>query len=155
MSYTTGVRAFLAALVLALASSSFAQALWFDVGVGYRPGVTQPFDPLVKLGLRGTLPVSEYADVFLALGARGGLVIDAGAWFSLEPGLRDPVGWQAHLGVGASYTAGGLGAVGSAALSYELTRNLALFALYSHRLLLLPRASQGFEVSAGVRFALD
>jgi hypothetical protein len=149
------VRALLVTLVLALTGSSLAQALWLEVGVGYRPGVTQPFDPLVKLGLRGTLPVGEHAGAFLALGVRGGLLIDAGAWFSLEPGLRDPVGWQAHLGVGASYTAGSLGVVGSAALSYDLERNLALFALYSHRFLLLPRASQGFEVSAGVRFALD
>lgn len=142
-------------VILLLAPAGLAQSLWLETGLSYQGTESGTFNALPRFGIRGTFPLDDTAGLFVAAGLRGGLVLDAGAWFSFSPGLQDPAGFQSYAGAGLTFTAGRFGLALSAALSYTLQEDLELFLMYTHRPLLLPQVSQAFDISAGVKIALQ
>ena len=149
------MRALFVAILLGLPTVGQAHSIWLEAGVGYRSVDVETFQPAFKFGVRGTLPIHEPVSGFAALAWRGGVVVDAGVWYDPVPGLADPIGFRAHLGLGMTHHLGSWGLSGSAAMSYELTRDLRAFGMYTHRLLLLPSIDQAFDISLGLRVALE
>lgn len=132
-----------------------AQSVWLELGLAYQGRQAGTFDTLAKFGVRGVYPLSDTAGLFAAAALRRGLILDAGGWFTFPVQPEDPFGLRAHVGAGLTLTEGRFGLALSGALTYEVERNLDLFLMYTHRPLILPRLSQAFELSAGVRFNFD
>jgi hypothetical protein len=149
------MRTLFLAILLSFVPATFAQSIWLETGLSYQGTETGTYDASPKFGIRGTFPLGDTAGLFVAAGIRGGLVLDAGGWFTFPAGVQDPTGFQSYAGAGLSYTAGRFGLAVSAALSYELEQDLELFIMYTHRPLLLPRISQAFDISAGVKLTLQ
>ena len=114
-----------------------------------------------KLTLRGTYPLTDSLSIFSALQLQNdfdsqtteALTLDAGAWFPMPVAVNDPFGLQSYLAIGASYVDSTLGLALAIAASYELTRNLDVVLVYTHRPLFYPRRAQAFDV--GIGFKID
>lgn len=125
-------------------------SLWFESGVAYRSG-EDGLTPRLRFGVRGVQPLSDTTAVYAAFAVDGQLLLDIGGWYSFLPGADDLFGFRSYAGTGLTYTAGSFGAALSAAVSYELSTETALIAVYTHRPLFLPELGQAFDVSVGVR----
>ena len=149
----------LALLLVLCLTPVLAQSVWLESGLGYSERALgeddSEYTPYLKLGLRGVLPVSERVGLFLAPYWLGGAGLDAGAWFTFPTNLDDLEGFQSYAGAGLSFAPAGFGLALSAAVSYELQRNLDLTLSYTHRPLLRPRLSQTFNVSVGLAIRLE
>jgi hypothetical protein len=147
-------------LLLFTLSLTYGQSLWIETGVGYleqfnSEGVgSQNYTPSFKIGARVVFPVSERAGVYLAPSLQGGFTVDAGGWFTLPLTIEDIEGFTSYLGTGLTLANGRFGVALSGALSYDLNDNIALAFIYTHRPLLSPSLSQGFDVSVGLQFDL-
>lgn len=146
------------ALVIFSFASALAQSVWLESGLGYaeeRLGDSSEYTAYLKLGLRGIFPVTEGVAVYVAPFWLGGFGVDAGTWFSFATDLDDPEGIRTYAGAGLTLIPEGFGLALSAALSYELVRNLDLTISYTHRPLLTPALSQTFDVSVGIALELE
>ncbi len=146
-----------AAIVL---QTALAQSVWLEGGLGYDENrVTNTYDLSVKGGLRGTYPLTDAplssSGLYAAAAWGGGVLLDAGGWFTFLPEENALYGFEAHLGAGLTYAVDSFGVALSAGLSYDLTQGIALSFVYTHRPLLLPELKQAFDLSAGVRLDLD
>ncbi|MEM6431151.1 MAG: hypothetical protein AAF708_18080 [Deinococcota bacterium] len=142
---------------------SKGQSLWLESGLAYRETETGSYEPLLKLGLRGFLSLSEPLSLYAALAWRDGLVADAGVWYAFDPNLQDPFGFQTYGGAGLTFVSGdsasgnedSFGLALSVAASYAIDETFGLAITYTHRPLLLPELSQAFDVSLGITLSLD
>ncbi len=147
-------------LLLFTLSFSYGQSLWLETGLGYieqlpdEGRAQQIYDSGFKIGARVVFPVSERAGIYLSPYLLRGFNVDAGAWFTLPLNIQDVEGFTSYVGTGLSITSGRFGFALSAALSYDLSDDVALALVYTHRPLLTPRLSQTFDISVGVRFDL-
>ena len=147
-------------LTLLFLSGSFAQSVWLEGGLGYSENEqTGNYDLLFKGGVRGTYPLLEFpsnsSGLYAAAALRGGLLLDAGGWFTFLPEASELYGFESHLGTGLTYAAGSFGVALSAGVSYDITQGIALSLVYTHRPLFLPELRQAFDLSAGLRIDLD
>lgn len=145
------MRALLIALLL-LASSALGQSLWLETGVAYAEGASQDYQSSFKLGLRGLLPVSDTASLYLHPYVASGFGVDAGVLVRFRPNPTDPEGLTAHLGGGLGLTRGRFGVGVMGALSYAVSDTAHLAVVYTHRALLTPQLGQAFDVTFGVVF---
>jgi hypothetical protein len=146
-------------------SLAYGQSLWLEAGLGYleqlpdndeRPN--QTYDSGFKFGARFVVPVSNTVGLYLAPYLQNGFNVDAGAWFTLPLTIQDVEGFRSYVGTGLTLTGRDPSRFGfalSAALSYDLSNDVALAVVYTHRPLLAPRLSQAFDVSVGLRFDLQ
>lgn len=151
-------------LLLFMLSFSYAQSLWIETGLGYLEKLEgaqeqkgkQNYDSGFKFGARVVFPVSDRAGIYVAPFVQGGFNfnIDAGAWFTLPLNIQDVEGFTSYLGTGLTVTDGRFGLALSGALSYNLSNDVALALIYTHRPLLTPRLSQAFDISVGLKFEL-
>jgi hypothetical protein len=148
-------------LLLFAFSVSHGQSIWVETGLGYleqlpesnaRPD--QSYDPSFKVGARVVVPVSNTVGLYLAPYLQSGFNVDAGTWFTLPLTIQDVEGFRSYLGTGLTLTGGRFGFALSGALSYDLSNDVALALVYTHRPLLTPRLSQAFDVSLGIKFDL-
>jgi hypothetical protein len=152
-------------LLLFTLSFSYGQSIWIETGLGYleqlpenpdsneRPD--QTYDSGFKFGARFVLPVSNTMGLYLAPYLQSGFSVDAGAWFTLPLTIQDVEGFRSYIGTGLTVTGGRFGFALSGALSYDLSSDVALALVYTHRPLLTPQLSQAFDVSVGLRFDLQ
>ena len=145
--YAGRVRALLLTLLLGLAASAAAQSLWLEAGIGYLETAPQSYESAFTLGLRGMLPVSERASVFVHPFVRGGFGLDVGAWLRFPIGPDDLEGFRAYLGGGPSLAYGRFGLSGSVAIAYEVAANAELALVYTHRALLTGGLGQAFDIA--------
>lgn len=141
-------------LALALAGRSFGQSLWLEGGLAYQETTSGTYQTLFKFGARGVYPLTNTVGLYGAAAWRGGMVLEAGGWFSFPPGLTDLFGLHAYAGVGGTYVAGELGLALSVAVSYDIAPHLALTLDYTHRPLFYPKSEQAFDVNTGLRLSL-
>jgi len=125
-------------------------SLWFESGLSYRAGETE-LTPHLRFGVRGVQPLGDTTALYAAFAVDGDLLLDLGGWYSFLPGADDLFGFRSYAGTGLTYAAGGFGVALSAAVSYELSPETAVLAVYTHRPLFLPESGQAFDVSLGVR----
>ena len=137
-----------------LLSSSHAQSLWLETGIGYHQQ-NDDYPANFKAGVRITYPITETLSIFIAPSIQQGLTIDAGTWFSFEAGSDDIPRLQSHLGTGLTFSNGNIGLALSGALSYQANDNLELAIIYTHRPLVLPELSQAFDLSLALKINLD
>lgn len=141
------------------------QSLWVETGVGWlerlpdnaqdRP--QQVYDSSFKVGARVIFPVSDIAGIYVAPYWQGGFNVDTGAWFTLPLTIQDIEGFTSYIGTGLAVTTTErfrFGFALSGALSYDLSNDVALTLIYTHRPLLTPRLSQAFDISVGLKFDL-
>jgi hypothetical protein len=143
---------------------SLGQSLWVEVGGGWLEQLSdngeqasQIYDGGIKFGARAVLPVAERAGLYVAPYYLRGLNVDAGAWFTLPLDIQDVEGFSSYLGAGLAFTTAEqfrFGFALSGALSYDLSDDIALALIYTHRPLLTPQLSQGFDVSVGLKVDL-
>ena len=126
--------------------------LWFESGLGYRPGPEGELVPHLRIGFRGIQPLTDTAAIYAAFAVDGDLTLDMGGWYSFLLGADDLFGFRSYAGTGLSYVAGSFGVALSAALSYELSPETSLIIVYTHRPLFFPELGQAFDVSLGVSF---
>jgi hypothetical protein len=117
----------------------------------------QIYDSGFKFGARVVVPVSDVTGLYLAPFLQNGFNVDAGLWFTLPLTIQDVEGFRSYVGTGLTFIGSPkrFGLALSAALSYDLSDDVALALVYTHRPLLSPRLSQAFDVSVGVRFDLQ
>jgi hypothetical protein len=157
---------------------AYGQSLWIETGLGYlerlpdnneRPN--QTYDSGFKVGARVIFPLpSSRVGIYLApylqfeskadAESKTYAGMDAGAWFTLPLNIQDIEGFTSYIGTGLSVTALAtdnirFGFALSAALSYDLSNDVALALVYTHRPLLTPKLSQAFDISVGLRFDLQ
>jgi hypothetical protein len=150
-------------LLALLCSWAGSQSLWLETGLNYFETESNVYAQTFKLTLRGTYPLTDSLSVFSALQLQNdfdsntteALTLDAGAWFPMPVEVSDPFGLQSYLAVGASYVDATLGLALVIAASYELTRNLDIVLVYTHRPLVYPRRAQAFDVGIGIKFDLE
>jgi hypothetical protein len=133
------------------------QSLWIETGVGWLerlPEAQQEYDPGFKIGARVVFPVAERVGIYLAPSLQRGFSLDAGAWFTLPLNIQDVEGFTSYLGTGLTLTNARFGLALSGALSYDLSNDVALTLAYTHRPLLSPQLSQGFDIAVGVKVDL-
>lgn len=127
-------------------------SLWFESGVSYRrPQGETELTPHPRFGVRGVQPLGDTTALYAAFAVDGDLLLDLGGWYSFLPDSDDLFGFRSYAGTGLTYAAGGFGVALSAAVSYELSPETAVLAVYTHRPLFLPELGQAFDVSFGVR----
>lgn len=147
-------------LLLFMLGLSYGQSIWIETGLGYLEQLPeegraqQVYDSGFKFGARVVVPISEVTGLYLAPFLQNGFNVDAGAWFTLPLTIQDVEGFRSYLGTGLTLTGGRFGFALSGALSYDLSNNVALALVYTHRPLLTPTLSQAFDVSVGLRFDL-
>jgi opacity protein-like surface antigen len=148
-------------LLLFTLSVAYGQSLWIETGLGYLEQLPsegraqQVYGSNFKIGARAVFPVSERVGLYLAPYLQGGFNVDAGAWFTLPLTIQDVEGFRSYVGTGLTITGGRFGFALSAALSYDLSNDVALALVYTHRPLLTPKLSQAFDISVGLRFDLQ
>jgi hypothetical protein len=152
-------------LLLFAFSFSYGQSLWLEMGGGWLeqlPGngerANQVYDSGIKFGARAVFPVTERAGIYIAPYYLLGFNVDAGAWFTLPLTIQDVEGFTSYIGTGLAITTARqfrFGFALSGALSYDLSNDVALALIYTHRPLLTPQLSQGFDISVGLRFDLN
>jgi hypothetical protein len=145
-------------------SLAYGQSLWVETGLGWLERLPsgggrgqQEYDSGLKVGARVIFPVSERAGVYLAPYLNRGFNADVGAWFTLPLTIQDVEGFTSYLGTGLAITTAEefrFGFALSGALTYDLSNDVALALVYTHRPLFTPRLSQGFDVSVGLKFDL-
>ncbi|MGL4608426.1 MAG: hypothetical protein ACRCYY_01900 [Trueperaceae bacterium] len=157
------MRRFLVVLLFLL-GFSYGQSLWLEMGVGYleilpdgneRPN--QSYDSGFKFGARFVAPVTPVTGLYIAPFLQDGFNIDAGLWFTLPLTIEDIEGFRSYVGTGLTFTGRDptrFGLALSGALTYDLSKNVALALTYTHRPLFTPRLSQAFDVSVGLKFDL-
>jgi hypothetical protein len=135
--------------------AGLAQELWLETGVAYAEGAPQDYESAFKLGVRGLLPVSDTAHLFLNPYVAAGFGVDAGVLVRFRPNPTDPEGLTAHLGGTLSTVRGrfGVGLVG--ALSYAVSDVAHLAVVYTHRALLTPQLGQAFDVTLALIFRFE
>ncbi len=141
-------------IVVALASTlsfGLGQSLWLEGGLAYRETPPEGYDSGFKVGLRGVLDLNDTVGLYLAPYYLDGFGVDGGVWFSFLVGLDDIVGFTSYLGAGLTLVHGNFGFALSGAVGFELSRDLELVLVYTHRPILLPRLSQTFDVSLGLK----
>ena len=150
-------------LLLLAFGFSYGQALWIETGLGYLEQLPPPesnarpdqeYDSGFKFGARVVVPVSEVTGLYLAPFLQNGFNVDAGAWFTLPLTIQDVEGFRSYVGTGLTLTGGRFGLALSGALSYDLSNDVALALIYTHRPLFTPKLSQAFDISVGLRFDL-
>jgi hypothetical protein len=148
-------------VILLLLCVAQGQSLWIETGLGYLEQLPpegraqQIYDSGFKVGARVIFPVSDRVGIYLAPFWQNGFNVDAGAWFTLPLNIQDVEGFTSYVGTGLTVVTGGrFGFALSGALSYELSNDVALALIYTHRPLLTPRLSQAFDISVGLRFNL-
>ena len=140
-------------IVVALSWASFGlgQSLWLETGLAYRETPPEGYDSGFKVGLRGVLDLNDTVGLYFAPYYLAGFGVDGGVWFSFPVGLDDIVGFTSYLGAGLTLVHSDFGLALSGAVGYELSRDLELVLVYTHRPILLPRLSQTFDVSLGLK----
>ncbi len=144
-------------MVLLCPSVVQSQSLWIETGVGWLeqlPEAQQDYDPGFKIGARVVFPVAERLGIYLAPSLQRGFSLDAGAWFTLPLTIQDVEGFTSYIGTGLTLTNARFGFALSGALSYDLSNDVALTFAYTHRPLLSPQLSQGFDIAVGVKLEL-
>jgi hypothetical protein len=140
---------------------SYGQSLWLETGLGYLEQLPAPeskarpdqtYDSGFKFGARLVVPITEVTGLYLAPFLQNGFNVDAGAWFTLPLTIQDVEGFRSYVGTGLTLTGGRFGFALSGAISYDLSNDVALALVYTHRPLFTPRLSQAFDVSVGLRF---
>ncbi len=139
------------------------RSFWLETGLGYKPG-EGGLEARPRVGVRGIQPLTDTVALYAALGVDTNLsfavgndlafVLDVGGWYSFLPGADDLFGFRSYAGTGLSYVSGSFGLALSAALSYELSTQTAVVAVYTHRPLFFPELTQAFDLSFGVSFTL-
>ena len=134
--------------------------MWVEGGLSYdEDKVTNTYDLSFKGGVRGTYPLIDAplssSGLYAAAAWGGGVLVDAGGWFTFLPEDNELYGFEAHLGAGLTYAVDSFGVALSAGVSYDLTQGIALSFVYTHRPLLLPELKQAFDLSAGVRIDVN
>jgi hypothetical protein len=151
-------------LLLFTLSFSYGQSLWIETGLGYLEQLPPPesnvrpdqeYDSGFKFGARFVVPVSDVTGLYLAPFLQNGFNVDAGVWFTLPLTIQDVEGVRSYVGTGLTLTGGRFGLALSGALSYDLSNDVALALVYTHRPLFTPRLSQAFDISVGLRFDLQ
>ena len=147
-------------ILILLSSLSFGQSVWVEGGLSYdEDKATNTYDLSFKGGVRGTYPLTDAplssSGLYAAAAWGGGVLLDAGGWFTFLPGDNELYGFEAHLGAGLTYAVDSFGVALSAGVSYDLTQGIALSFVYTHRPLLLPELKQAFDLSAGVRIDVN
>ena len=148
-------------LTLLFLSASFAQSVWLEGGVGYDENEqTGDYEFLFKGGVRGTFPISEFplnsSGLYASAALRGGLLLDAGGWFTFLPEASELYGFESHLGTGLTYAAGSFGVALSAGVSYDITQGTcALSRLHPPPASFYLNSSKPLTSSAGLRIDLD
>jgi hypothetical protein len=150
-------------LLLFALSFSYGQSLWIETGLGYLEQIDrdnpderpdQTYDSGFKFGARFVVAVSDVTGLYLAPFLQNGFNVDAGVWFTLPLTIQDVEGVRSYVGTGLTLTGGRFGLALSGAISYDLSNDVALALVYTHRPLFTPRLSQAFDISVGVRFDL-
>jgi hypothetical protein len=148
-------------LLLFAFNVSFGQSLWVELGGGWLeilPGngeqANQTYDGGLKFGARAVFPVADKVGIYLAPSYSVGFNVDAGAWFTLPLDIQDVEGFTSYIGTGLTLASGRFGFALSGALSYDLSDDIALALVYTHRPLLTPQLSQGFDIAVGLKFEL-
>jgi hypothetical protein len=148
-------------IVLLFPCVARGQSLWLETGLGWLERLDDPpkqvYDSGFKIGARVIFPVSEKAGIYLAPYLLRGFNVDAGAWFTLPLTIQDVEGFKSYIGTGLAITTGErfrFGFALSGALSYDLSNDVAIALIYTHRPLLTPTLSQGFDIALGLRFNL-
>jgi hypothetical protein len=141
------------------------QSLWIETGLGWLEQLPsnggrgeQEYDSGFKIGARVVFPLSDRAGIYVAPYLQQGFNIDAGAWFTLPLTIQDVEGFRSYVGTGLTLTGRDplrFGLALSGALSYDLSNDVALALVYTHRPLFTPRLSQAFDISVGLRFDLQ
>jgi opacity protein-like surface antigen len=137
------------------------QSLWIETGFGYveqlpsEGRAQQVYDSGFKVGARVVFPVSDRAGIYVSPYLLRGFNVDAGAWFTLPLNIQDVEGFTSYLGTGLTITNARFGFALSGALSYDLSNDVALTLVYTHRPLLTPKLSQAFDLAVGLRFELN
>ena len=147
-------RVVLLAALVTLASSAWGQSVWLETGFAYRDTATQSLSPGFKFGLRGVFDLTDTVGLYVAPYYLGGFGVDGGVWFSFPVGLNDVEGLTSYLGTGLTVVNGNFGLALSGALGYELSQTTEIVLVYTHRPLFLPRLSQAFDVSLGLKIDL-
>ena len=134
--------------------------MWVEGGLSYdEDKATNTYDLSFKGGVRGTYPLTDAplssSGLYAAAAWGGGVLVDAGGWFTFLPEEGNLYGFEAHLGAGLTYAVDSFGVALSAGVSYDLTQGIALSFVYTHRPLLLPELKQAFDLSAGVRIDVN
>lgn len=140
------------------------QSLWIELGGGWLeqlPGsgeeANQTYDDRFKIGARAVFPVAEKAGIYVAPSYSVGFTVDAGAWFTLPLDIQDVEGFTSYIGTGLTFITAEqfrFGFVLSGALSYDLSDDVAVALIYTHRPLLTPQLAQGFDIAVGLKFNL-
>ena len=158
------MRFFLTGFLITVCVWANAQAVWLESGLGYvetdaavEGGST--YQGNFKLGLRALFPVSRNNSFYIAPHYLAGIGFDTGLWVNFDSRLADIDGLESYAGIGATLSRAksepSLGLALSAGLSYELSRELALTFVYTHRPLLVPDLAQTFDLSVGLAFNLE
>ena len=142
-------------LLLTALSGGLAQSVWLNLGLGYDERSNGDYRSTVMLGSRIVYPLNDVVGLYGALAFRRGIVLDAGGWFAFRPNPEDPLGFRSYAGAGLGLSGGDFGAALSLALTYDLSEQVGVGVVYTHRPLILPELSQAFDVSLSVRFAAD
>ncbi|CAN5859914.1 hypothetical protein BH24DEI2_BH24DEI2_23580 [soil metagenome] len=138
-------------LTLSLASFGLGQSLWLETGLAYRETPPDGYAAGLKVGLRGVLDLTDTVGLYVAPYYLQGFGVDGGVWFSFPVGLNDVQGMTSYLGAGLTLVHGDFGFALSGAVGFELSRDLELVLVYTHRPIILPRLSQTFDVSLGLK----
>jgi hypothetical protein len=140
---------------------AYGQSLWIETGLGYLERIDNPaerpnqvYDSGFKFGARLVISVSDVTGLYLAPFLQNGFNVDAGAWFTLPLTIQDVEGFRSYVGTGLTLTGGRFGLALSGAISYDLSNDVALALVYTHRPLFTPRLSQAFDISVGIKFDL-
>lgn len=137
-----------------LLSFGWGQSLWLETGLAYRETEPQSYASGFKVGLRGVFDLNDTVGLYVAPYYLAGFGVDGGAWFTFPVGLNDVIGFTSYLGAGLTLVNGDFGLALSGALGYELSQSTELVLVYTHRPILLPRLSQTFDVSLGLKIDL-
>ena len=151
-SFSKSLKQLFVVIALSLASFGMGQSLWLEGGLAYRETLPEGYSSGFKVGLRGVYDLTDTVGLYVAPYYLAGLGVDGGVWFSFPVGLNDVIGFTSYLGAGLTLVHGNFGFALSGAVGYELSRDLELVLVYTHRPLLLPRLSQTFDVSLGLKF---
>jgi hypothetical protein len=148
------VSPFLLLALYFLLSTTHAQSVTIETGLGYIEQGNSQYLDYFKFGARAMIPVSESASLYVAPYWMGRFNVDTGVWFRLPLTIEDLEGFRSYVGTGLSLTQARFGFALSAAISYDLSDQTALILTYTHRPLLSPGFSQAFDLSVGVSFEL-
>ena len=153
-SWTHSFKTLLLAALL-FGSLAFGQSVAVEGGLAYKETSSETFESGFKVGARVVVPVAGPVGLYVHPFLFDGFGVDVGAWYSFPSGLNDLTGFHAYVGAGLSLIDANFGAALNGALGYDVTSNLELVLVYTHRPLFYPKVSQAFDVSLGLKLKFD